>query len=1001
MSSAPPPDDSAQTPRPENSPSVGSSSPATGVGSSAGGAPSGQGPTMPAALKGLGRSHVITALSTVGVGYAAMVITAAIALGLALMGLSFSNASGGDSTGSMAGEELGDLLGVDVEQAPSSFRMLLTIPFQLAAMSLFGRLGLGMRLQDSELDYSGVPVTLWMPNLLILGVGIGAMVLWARWWARREAARGAAASVHGGGQPSRTAVLVLCLGAALAGAIVVQLITWITALRWSFIDGSSGQLSMAVSAASFQLMLGAFIVFAVVLWIVTPKPGAAGGAQFAQWIPAVRGLPRTLAVHAVVFCVPAAVALVIVAFVRGDASAGFSALLWLPSALVMLFGLGHLTGLTTSASGDMGSSIYSGSYAQTDYLWGLSAVPSWAVALIILLSVIAVLTASVSWAHQRGWRVPAGIASWFVLPVSYMLLGLVIQLLLPLRGRLTAAEFEAFGRLFAGLAPWTFLVFLLVGALIEVLARFVVPSFGAAIPASALGLIGGTAGAAVMSAPAAGGSPAASTPAAAQPQSPGDPSVPTWRGSQLDESAAASAGTPNAVDSAYGTGQTGTDSAAPEQKESGGSSDDGSHGTAVAGAAAAAAATGAGAGVISATAQPSYDAPESTPDEAHDGAEAGTADDGTRSLPVYQMPQDQQPGRAPAQPMGPPERTPEQKRRARWILLGIGAAALLVVLAIVTFQILIRTVFTPANQVEEAMNAVRDGEASRAVEIMDPNVPNAQRMLLQDDVYAVAGTPIEDYEITDVVRSGDRSTVTAEVTQDGVTTPLTFSMVRDGRTAGIFPQWRIEGAPDGLYRSVDVTMPEVSTMTLNGVETEIPEDMRGQSTSLVALPGDYSFGPDTDSKYLTYGDEQTANVRVADDGSSQSSIMFESETTPALLEDVTTAANAKLDECAAQTSFDLDGCPFGAYGDYDDDEDYRSPVWTIDEHPTYEVGEDYDGELAFSTEDSGQATVDYEYNDEWDDDEPADWVSRDDEFTISGSGTVTIDGDQLSVEFSD
>ena len=51
---------------------------------------------------------------------------------------------------------------------------------------------------------------------------------------------------------------------------------------------------------------------------------------------------------------------------------------------------------------------------------------------------------------------------------------------------------------------------------------------------------------------------------------------------------------------------------------------------------------------------------------------------------------------------------------------------------------------------------------------MDPNVPNAQRMLLQDDVYAVAGTPIEDYEITDVVRSGDSSTVTAEVTQEKI-----------------------------------------------------------------------------------------------------------------------------------------------------------------------------------------------------------------------------------------
>lgn len=978
MSSAPPPDDAAEAPRPETPPTASSAAP---------GGSAGTGPALPAALQGIGRSHVIAALSTVGVGYAAMVIAAAIAFGLALMGLSFSNASAGGSFASEVGSRFGDIFDLDAEQAPSSFRMLLTMPFQLAAMALFGRLGFGARVQGLEVDYSGVPLTMWLPNLLILGAGVIAMTLWARWWGRRGAARrSGAAARSSASQPSRSAVLVLSLGAAAVGAVVVQLITWILALRWSIVESwGDGQASMAVSAASFQLMLGAFIVFAVALWCVTPKPRAAG-LPLGRLAPGLRGVPRTLLVHAAVFCVPACIGLVVAAFVRGDVSAGLSALVWLPTALVMLFGLGHLTGITSSESGDLATGMYAGAAVRTDYLWGVSEIPSWAVVLVILLSMIAVVAASVAWAHQRGWRAPAGIASWFVLPAAYLLLGLALQLLFPLRMDLTWPEASEFGRGFAGLAPWTFLVFLLVGGLIEVLARFVVPSFGSAIPARALGLIGGTAGAAVVGASAAGASraPAASDAAGTSP-APAS-SGPTWRTSLDTDRTDGADGTDEAAGAAGADGTAGAAGAGKEPSD---------HGSTAAGLGAAAG----GASVISATAEPSYGAPEETPDDARDGSGH------TQSLPVYDARGGQHPAQAqaqdPGQHMGPPERSPEQKRRARRILIGIAAAIVLVVLAIAAFQILMRTVFTPANQVEDALQAVRDGEASRAVELMDPNVPNSERMLLQDDVYAVAGTPVEDYEITDVQRSGDTATVTADVTQDAVTTPVVFSMVRDGRTAGIFPQWRIDGAPEGIYGSVSVTMPEVSTMTLNGVETEIPEDMRGQSTSLVALPGDYSFGPDAGSKYLTYGSEQTANVRVAEAGSSQPSVAFESESTPALLEDVTTAANAKIDECAAQSSFGLDGCPFGAYGDYDDNEDYRSPVWTIDEHPTYEVGENYDGELVFSTDDSGQATVDYEYNDEWDDDEPADWVSRDDESTISGSGTVTIDGDRLSVSFSD
>lgn len=114
--------------------------------------------------------------------------------------------------------------------------------------------------------------------------------------------------------------------------------------------------------------------------------------------------------------------------------------------------------------------------------------------------------------------------------------------------------------------------------------------------------------------------------------------------------------------------------------------------------------------------------------------------------------------------------------------------------------------------------------------------------------------------------------------------------------------------------------------------------------------------------------------------------------------DAISAANAKIDECATKAEFAPDDCPFGSTY-YDDDEDYRNPVWTVDSYPTYTVEGSWDS-LYLRTDDPGEVTLTYEYNAEWDDDEPADWEDQDSSESVYISTPILVDGDNLTLDLS-
>ena len=323
------------------------------------------------------------------------------------------------------------------------------------------------------------------------------------------------------------------------------------------------------------------------------------------------------------------------------------------------------------------------------------------------------------------------------------------------------------------------------------------------------------------------------------------------------------------------------------------------------------------------------------------------------------------------------------------------------VAAAVAHSVLSRTVYSPSNEVESYLQAVVDGRAVDATRALDPNVPSSERLLLDDDVYDAAAHPVTSYSIRDVTVDGSTAQVTAEITQDAVTTPVSFTLVQDGRQDGVFKDWTLEDGGSALYQSVSVDLPEDATeLTVNGQALDLAGTgiSGGETVNFVALPGDYVIAPPSGGRYISFGGEQTVEVR-ADGSGDTSPVAFTASPTDAVREDAIAAANARIDECAAQDEFAPEDCPFGnSY--YSDEEDYRDPEWTVDSYPTYTVEESWDS-LYLRTDEPGEVTLTYEHNTEWDDDEPADWETEDDSETVYVSAPIEVDGDSLTLDWSD
>lgn len=334
---------------------------------------------------------------------------------------------------------------------------------------------------------------------------------------------------------------------------------------------------------------------------------------------------------------------------------------------------------------------------------------------------------------------------------------------------------------------------------------------------------------------------------------------------------------------------------------------------------------------------------------------------------------------------------------ARKLLIGgsiaVGGAFVLVVGLVIAFNVISGTVYSPDKKVEAYLSALQDGEASTAVELSAPNAPTAQQALLTDAIAGAAEDRISGFEIVDSEEVGeDRREITAEITQDGVTTTRSFLVERSGRTALVFPEWQLQ---ETSYAFLAIEIPDGATSLLVN-DQEVPVDaldpQDGMATAAV-LPGDYTvslpevsemIAPEASAVHVTMDPDDWYELHAAPQYMLSEAGVAEAQK----------QVDAKVDECATSTEADPEGCPFGAYawGIVE-----GSGSWTIDAYPTVALEPSRDGWRLTSFDSPGEATFDFQTQ-SWDDEIEDESDTR--EFSVEGTVTLAEDG-TLVVEFQD
>ncbi|MGP9538159.1 hypothetical protein ACT3SP_09105 [Brachybacterium sp. AOP43-C2-M15] len=316
--------------------------------------------------------------------------------------------------------------------------------------------------------------------------------------------------------------------------------------------------------------------------------------------------------------------------------------------------------------------------------------------------------------------------------------------------------------------------------------------------------------------------------------------------------------------------------------------------------------------------------------------------------------------------------------------VGVGAVLVLAVGLTVAYNVVAGSRYAPEKQVEAYLGALEEGDVERAVELAPPNVPTSQQILLTDAVGGAVEGRIDGHRITDVEESEGAARVTAEVTQDGVTMQQHFTVTRDGRTAVVFPNWRL-GTVE--YPSMAVYIPEgATTLIVNG--QEIPTDglsMEGEMAMLTVVPGTYSVTLPETSEHIA---AVPSELVVSADPDSWYELFATPyyELSEAGLTEIQSQVDAQLDECASSTEPSPEGCDLStwAFGIVE-----GSGSWEITEYPVVYV-EPGEGGWYIATEypdGYGAATYSYQYE-SWGSEDP---IDQSDETSVSFTGVAVLD----------
>ncbi|WP_234659855.1 hypothetical protein [Agromyces marinus] len=341
--------------------------------------------------------------------------------------------------------------------------------------------------------------------------------------------------------------------------------------------------------------------------------------------------------------------------------------------------------------------------------------------------------------------------------------------------------------------------------------------------------------------------------------------------------------------------------------------------------------------------------------------------------------------------------SPEAKKRVIVAAAGVGGLVLIGVASAITVSVVNATVRSPEAIVTEYVGHIAAGRAEAANALVDPNVPNADREFLTDDVLMSATDRISDVDARLVAAGGaagaygadggasaygaDRGAgdrfVEATFKLDGVDQSATLRVEQLDNEWLVLDRWRITTS---LATEAVVGVNGMGGAQVAGLDVPLVDAQFGAAEGTVVLyPGIYEVAPTSSP----FSEAEPARLAVVPSGVDVAYVQVEYAPTEALRDAVQEELTAQIDACASRTEARPDGCPFSVFV-YPSD----TPVaWEIVEYPTIEIDEDGLGYRARG----GEATATYTSSGFGSQAER----TTAEEFTAAGQ--VTVDGDAVDI----
>lgn len=349
--------------------------------------------------------------------------------------------------------------------------VLSRIPAQLVGMAVGGVLTVGVSGYGLAMSAS----VLWIPIPITVVVMAVLMV-------------GSAADEHR--RPSVVAHRWILSG--LSGLVLSLSVLLLTTV--STLSNSVDAVRVTASAGSPTAGLGALVLgtLASFLGRAIVRARAAGSPLTQRGGPAMRACWSAIgaaALYAIVGLIIAGVAVVIWAVTAApEPSVAFTGALWAPTAGLVALALMNLSAVTVSGGGALMDAV-----VPEGALWLPSIAPLWVVVVAIVVALGLIVMAAIALRLRRPATANVGVV-WLITVGVFGGLGLLITVL---GGATVWSDSQAgglglFGSIFMqimrgtvniGAAPWTCLIFMVVGAGVEAASRLVAPALIAVMPA--------------------------------------------------------------------------------------------------------------------------------------------------------------------------------------------------------------------------------------------------------------------------------------------------------------------------------------------------------------------------------------------------------------------------------------------------------------------------------------------------------------------------------------